>query len=260
MRLSAILLSSFAISGVFSQATADPKAEGDAPVLAELFTSQSCSSCPPAETFFSDLAEREDLVVIEWHVDYWDDLVHGRDGNWVDPFSSPYNTIRQRDYNLALRGMRSVYTPQAVIGGVGETTGSQAHIVNQLIANAPTASASIEVASEADTLAISVSTLEETSTLDAEVMLVTLLPDQSTDVLAGENKGRFLQSRNVAIASDTLGAWTGKDETYRAPLMAEGYRCAIIVQEPNTGRVLGVSYCDTANSSKIGRQSVQVSP
>jgi len=77
--------------------------EASAPLkVAELFTSQSCSSCPPAEALFSDLAEREDLLTLEWHVDYWDTLIHGG-SKWKDPYSDKAFTNRQRTYNRSFR-------------------------------------------------------------------------------------------------------------------------------------------------------------
>ena len=117
-----------------------PQADPSAPDIrvAELFTSQSCSSCPPAESLFAELAERSDLIVLEWHVDYWDSLVHGRAGSWKDPYSNPDWTLRQRRYNRALRGQSGAYTPQAVIDGRFETIGSRRETIeNQLSTPGP---------------------------------------------------------------------------------------------------------------------------
>jgi len=95
------------------------------PVVAELFTSQSCSSCPPTEKLFAELDERDDLIVLEWHVDYWDKLVHGHAGAWKDPYSSTDYIARQRQYNRAFHGTGGAYTPQAVINGSAETVGNR---------------------------------------------------------------------------------------------------------------------------------------
>ena len=80
------------------------------PVVVELFTSQGCSSCPPAEAFLNELADEEGVIALELHVDYWDYI------GWPDPFASPRMTERQRDYAREL-GLRYVYTPQMVIDG-----------------------------------------------------------------------------------------------------------------------------------------------
>jgi len=100
------------------------RAASNGPVLVELFTSQGCSSCPPAEALLKELTQTPGVVAIEWHVDYWDTLVH-RGSSWKDPFSNAAYTARQRAYNRALRGTSGVYTPQAVIGGQYETVVSR---------------------------------------------------------------------------------------------------------------------------------------
>ena len=216
----------------------DDTSEGG-PVLVELFTSQSCSSCPPAEAVFSDLADRKDLVVIEWHVDYWDDLMYGRAGKWKDPFSSPAYTERQRAYNLTLRGMRSVYTPQAIIAGVSETVGSREGVLSRMINGAPKRQAELEMTDQT----VTVSADDNAEIAPADVMLVTLLPEQTTNVAAGENKGRRLASRNIAIDMIRLGEWSGPEVAYDLPPLDAGLTCAVLVQDPNTKLVYGASYC-----------------
>lgn len=224
-------------------ASAQPDVPEKGAVLAELFTSQSCSSCPTAEETFNHLAETDGVVAIQWHVDYWDQLVHGRAGNWKDPFSSASNTKRQRDYNYALRGTASVYTPQAVIGGVSETVGSRVQTVKRLIARAPIPEAKIAFSTSNTGYTVSIDQASGGKALNAEVILVTLLAHDETSIAGGENKGRKAVSRNVVVDANTLGAWGGMKETYRADLTDAGYSCAIIVQESHEGRVLGASYC-----------------
>ena len=216
--------------------------------LIELFTSQSCSSCPKAEKLFAELADRDDLVVIEWHVDYWNNLVHGRDGRWQDPYSSQANTIRQRDYNLALRGTAGVYTPQAVISGVTETTGSRGAAIENLLSKAPETCAKIEMSYDTAGLAVSIAPTPDVDVMEAEVMLVELIASASNEIHGGENRGLTAHSRNIAISNDSLGAWTGAAETYRARKVDDNRTCAIVVQEKGTGRILGAEYCPTAAS------------
>ena len=214
------------------------------PVLVELFTSQSCSSCPRAEKLFAEFSERDDLVVIEWHVDYWNNLVHGRAGHWVDPFSTRSNTQRQRDYNSALRNTGSVYTPQAVIAGYAETTGSRQNAIETLISQAPSPYAKVDVTSNGRELMVSVAPMNNAGSMQAEVMFVEMISSMKNKIHGGENKGRMAESRNIAIASDTLGPWTGVAETYRASLRTvKANHCAVLVQEIGSGQILGASYC-----------------
>src|SRR6266404_8712419 len=90
-----------------SPANADPR-----PVVVELFTSQGCSSCPPADALLGELARRDDVIVLGFHISYWDSL------GWKDPFSRPESTERQRAYARLFEGQ--VYTPQLVVGGTRE--------------------------------------------------------------------------------------------------------------------------------------------
>jgi hypothetical protein len=91
--------------------------DGAPPVVVELFTSQGCSSCPPADAILAELAERSDLVALSLHVDYWDYI------GWKDPFGSPLHTTRQKNYASEL-GLRYVFTPQIVVDGAASVVGS----------------------------------------------------------------------------------------------------------------------------------------
>ena len=99
-------------------AAAVPAVAGEGALnVVELFTSQGCSSCPPADALLADLADRDDVLALSFHVDYWDYI------GWKDPFASPQYTQRQRVYSQVF-GKRYVYTPQMVVNGSFEMTGS----------------------------------------------------------------------------------------------------------------------------------------
>jgi len=218
----------------------------DRPVVAELFTSQSCSSCPPAEKLFAELAARPDLIVLEWHVDYWDRLVHGRAGAWKDPFSSKPNTDRQRHYNRALRGTAGVYTPQAVINGRLETVGNRPGEVAQLLEADRHSTAQITVTPDNDRLRVDVAAFASDFPRRAEIIRLTLLPEQTTSVPRGENRGAILSSRNVVIAADPVGTYMGDQISLSIAPPQAGETCAIIIQEKQGGRlgpILGANYC-----------------
>lgn len=101
----------------------------DNPVVVELYTSQGCSSCPPADEYFhKSLAHRDDLIALSLHVDYWDYL------GWKDHLASPEYSKRQRNYARAA-GHRSVYTPQMIIGGVDHVVGNHPSEVKDKIAD-----------------------------------------------------------------------------------------------------------------------------
>ncbi len=220
-------------------------AHAPGPVLVELFTSQGCSSCPPAERLFSELSKDPNLVSIEWHVDYWDNLVHGG-SNWKDPYSSADNTRRQRAYNGVIRKTRGVYTPQAVVGGMYETTGfdeNGIHHSADLVMRAP----------NTVSLKVDMRDGEIIARLDGEgearVQVVTLLETQSTRVLGGENKGRLLKGRHIGLAAMDAGYWEGGEAEFSAAAPGKGETCAVIVQEGSEqfpGQVLAAQYCPKA--------------
>lgn len=217
------------------------------PVVAELFTSQSCSSCPPAERFFSELADRDDLIVLEWHVDYWDRLIHGRAGAWEDPYSDAAYTKRQRDYNRALRGTSAVYTPQAIINGVAETVASQRDTVTEFLTPAVHATAAVSVVSNGDDRQITVADYVRPLQRDADIIQLTLLPDQTTSVPRGENRGAILSSKNIVLAARRVGTYDGTATALELDTLDTQYRCAIIIQETRgaqLGPIIGASYCD----------------
>lgn len=216
------------------------------PIVAELFTSQSCSSCPPAERLFSELAERDDLIVLEWHVDYWDRLVHGRAGAWKDPYSDAAYTKRQRDYNRALRGTGAVYTPQAVINGTSETVGSRNGDVEALLQSAEHATVGVTVEATGGNARVLIDGYVSPLQRDADIIQLTLLPGQTTSVARGENRGVTLSSKNLVVASKTIGSYDGTPTSVGIQPPNNGKTCAIIIQERSRnqlGPILGASYC-----------------
>ncbi|MEZ5921814.1 MAG: DUF1223 domain-containing protein [Parvularculaceae bacterium] len=211
-----------------------------APVSLELFTSQSCSSCPAAEALFRDYAKRDDLVALEWHVDYWDKLPAGPNGAWRDVYSSKANTARQYAYNKKIRGRSTVYTPQAVIGGRTETVGSRKRTVDSLISNAaPATGATIEMRRDGDKIA-----LNTTGPEGATVRLVRFINAATTRVRAGENDGRDLAEAHVVTEASAIAAIGEKPVASSFDAPAPGHGCAILVEEGGEGGpVIAAQYC-----------------
>lgn len=204
------------------------------PVLVELFTSQSCSSCPPAEALFRDYAMRADLVALEWHVDYWDGLQVSGAGRWKDPYSSAAWTERQRAYNRAIRGGDGVYTPQAVVAGNTEATGFDRKAIDGLIRNTPNLKVTL-AATRARDIRFTATDIPK----DAEAMLVSFRLDAATEVKGGENKGRKLNSAHIVTGVRKLGG--GK--VFNISLPAQGEGCALVISPKQAGPVLAAAYC-----------------
>ncbi len=219
-------------------ATAAPPAE-EAPVVVELFTSQSCSSCPPAEAFLKELAADPHVLAIEWHVDYWDDLIYGAAGKWKDPYSHEAHTRRQRSYNEHLRGRASVYTPQTVINGAAETVGSRRSEIRSLIASARPV-ARIPATRRADDVLFSIPQDLDPAETFATVVVFRL--STTTQVPRGENHGRTLSSAHI-VTNHWNVTLSPEDEVVSAPSPKSGLGCALLLQSRVDGAITGAGRC-----------------
>ncbi len=205
----------------------------------ELFTSQGCSSCPPADKLLGGLTKRDDVIALSFNVDYWDYL------GWKDTLASPVHTERQRRYAHAMRSRR-VYTPQMVIGGTLETVGSDGGSVMRAINSVngdPRTWLDIEIAREKDMIVARLP--EGRSTHEATIWLVRYDSLREVDVRRGENGGRKLAYHNVVRQIDNIGLWRGEamEVAFKLSDLAEGGRdgCAILVQIDGQGPIIGAA-------------------
>ena len=182
------------------------------PVVVELFTSQGCSSCPPAQATLNKLADRPDVLALSFGVIYWDYL------GWKDTFASPQFTQRQYDYAKGLHH-DGVFTPQMVIDGRTDTTGQNPVQVEPLIATAKTHLAGPVLKLDDDHVSIGAGKPPAgTPTGGAHVWLVRYDPRTvQVPIQRGENSGRTLPHRNVVRQLLDLGSWTGQAVTYALP-------------------------------------------
>ncbi len=211
------------------------------PVVVELFTSQGCSSCPPADRYLGKLAGRDDVVALSWHVDYWDYI------GWKDKFATKDTTRRQRDYGRALR-QRYVYTPELVVDGRAHS--SSPAKISQLIESAR-ATPKLQLAFDQEggkhTLRIPAADFKG----EANVLVVFYDTRHVTDIKRGENGGRSLEYHNVVREFRVVGRYTGEAmaipvETSAAEAAGRG-GCVVIVQEGSAGPVLGALKMPFAN-------------
>ncbi|MDQ2805110.1 MAG: DUF1223 domain-containing protein [Pseudomonadota bacterium] len=208
-------------------------AEPPRPVVVELFTSQSCSSCPPADALLGALKRaRPDVLVLDFHVDYWDRL------GWKDPYSSPEATQRQRQYAAALGA--EVYTPQLVVDGRRQVVGSdQAAVLAAVEARreeldrAP--SPPLRLEQRAGKIVLSVGAGQGSGTL----WLVGYDDEHTTQVGGGENGGRRLTEVNVVRSLQDLGAWHGVPVRVEVQPSA-GQRGAALLQAED-GRIVAAA-------------------
>jgi hypothetical protein len=200
-------------------------------VVVELFTSQGCSSCPPAEALLLDLTEREDVLALCFHVDYWDRL------GWPDPYSSPEATARQRAYAGHL-GEAQVYTPQIVVDGREGMVGSRRTEVLAAIdaaAGDPGPAVPLDLRREGGILSVSIGTGQGAG----RALLVGFDPRVETAIARGENAGRILLQANVVRSIEVITEWDGRTLVFDRP-MPLGESAALILQSQD-GRILGAA-------------------
>ncbi len=214
-------------------ALANLAAAGEA-VVVELFTSQGCSSCPPADRILGELAERDDVIALALHVDYWDYL------GWTDIFASPKNTERQRAYARA-KGERSIYTPQMVIGGQDHVIGSKPMKISRLIQKHSAKKQPVRVKLQRSGDRVSIVATSAGKPANMVVMVATYASKNAVDVKRGENAGRRLTYHNVVTNMSQLAAWDGKSDFSGSVRVSEGAPVVVLVQERGAGPILGAA-------------------
>lgn len=204
------------------------------PLVVELFTSQSCSSCPPADALLGTLArERPDLLALSFHVTYWNRL------GWQDSFSLPAATERQRNYAAVLRRSAyagTLYTPQMVIDGRRDAVGSRpGGVLAAIAAEAAARSEHIPLALGTDGAAVTIQAGAGSGR--GTLWLVGFDPRHVVSVRAGENRGRRLTYTNVVRSLAAAGTWQGAPMRLQAA-RPEGERLALLLQAAD-GSILG---------------------
>lgn len=175
------------------------------PVVVELFTSQGCSSCPPADAMLSELAKQPDIMALSLHVDYWDYL------GWVDSFADPSFTARQEAYAKAA-GERAVYTPQMIIGGQDTAVAPGPAQLMALIAaqrTRPVRLSTNTTQTDAGTKLELVMLSAPTNEID--VYWLRYVPERKLKIKSGENRGREMTYTNIVVQIEKLADWSGDD-------------------------------------------------
>lgn len=212
--------------------TGGPAAAADSEnpvVVVELFQSQGCSSCPPANVLLNGLADRADLIPLNFGVTYWDRL------GWKDKFAQPAFTERQWEYARSAK-RRNVATPQFVINGRGVVTGSDARQLAQTIRGEQRHGPGPAITAEGKRVRVAAGRAGTPAT----VWLVRYDPRVRTvKIGSGENSGRVLPHRNVVTALRALGTWNGNAKAFDLPAYRDANeRSAILIQQGTGGRII----------------------
>jgi hypothetical protein len=220
---------------------AAPAVAAERPIVVELFTSEGCSSCPPADALLAELAKRPDILALSFHVDYWDRL------GWKDPFSSAAATARQQLYAQIL-APHTVYTPQIVVDGRWQAVGSERSEVEQALAAARRAPVDVPATVAVDAVDRSRAriTLGPCSKKAMGSVVLIAFDRRDVDMVErGENAGRTLSHVDVVRGFAVIGRFDGQAGTIEAPIPWRADRIAAILQAEG-GRVLGAAVADLA--------------
>ena len=211
--------------------------------VVELFTSQGCSSCPPADAALRDLARRTDVIALTMPVDYWDYL------GWRDTLAKPAFTARQRAY-AATRGDRQVFTPQVVVNGEGACIGSDAAALEQLIQGGrPGPGVAVALTESAGTVAVDIAGATNGAARGhiGEVWILSVATAREVAIERGENRGKTITYANVARGITRIGEWRGAPLRLEVPLATakgDGDGYVVLLQAPDgekLGPVLGAA-------------------
>src|SRR5215471_15883319 len=226
--------------GLARTAPADQLPDQRKAVLVELFTSEGCSSCPPADALLEKLDRSQpiagaQIIVLSEHVDYWNHI------GWADPYSSHAFSARQEQYARRFR-TQGPYTPQMVVDGRSEFVGSDARAAESAIRSADRSpKAEIRISEDGESAIIDVAPLPSGTARKAAVFATYAMDSGTQDVIRGENKGRRLH--HAAIAKELKQIGTVDDRTeFKAQLPVEsGARLVVFVQESGNGPVWGTA-------------------
>lgn len=202
-----------------------------APVVVELFTSQGCSSCPPADAFLEELSKRPDVIALARPVTYWDRL------GWKDTLAREENTSLQRSYATKGGEGAGVYTPQSIVQGKFGTVGSRRETVTQQIAKARS-EVSAAIAVRPGLIGI------DGKGAPAEVKLIDVKSSAVVRIGNGENGGRTVRYVNIVVGERTIATWAGGAKSFAtsAPRTAGSDKRLVVVQKAGAGPILAAAW------------------
>lgn len=208
-------------------------------VVVELYTSQGCHSCPPADVLLEELTQNPSVLPLGLHVDYWDYL------GWKDELALPKFKHRQAAFNLQMKSRYRLVTPQMIVQGMDYVAGAKRSKILDYIAMAQVgpASALIDLQREAGGVSIEVRPAAA-PVPEAELYLVRFQPEVTVAIKAGENRGRTIRYVNTVTAWESLGLWDGQGPVSLMHSIDGDDAVAVIVQTANLGPVLAAARLD----------------
>ena len=205
------------------------------PILVELYTSQGCSSCPPADEFMVELVKSPDVIALSLHVDYWDYI------GWRDTFGSPQYTQRQKAYAKAV-GSRMIYTPQMIVGGLDRVEGNDPAQVRQAIRRhqALVSPVRLTVTRDGDRILIKAEA-DPPLSKPARIQVIRYIPEATVAIGRGENEGREVTYSNIVTDWHSVADWPGSEPLEMTVAATGPNPVVVIVQTEGPADVLAAT-------------------
>jgi hypothetical protein len=204
----------------------------DRPVVVEMFTSQGCSSCPPADKIFGELAKQEDVIALGLHVHYWDYL------GWKDEFAQEKFAVRQEYLNMHIPSRYRRVTPQMIFNGQAQVAGARANLIAQELREirAQEPPAAMEMAVRGDKLELRLVSLSG-QTGPSDIHLVHYFKKAVVPIEGGENRGRVVNYANIVSSWETIGQWNGRSPLQLKYTLKRDEPFAVLVQGKDFGPI-----------------------
>ncbi|WP_157136619.1 DUF1223 domain-containing protein [Sagittula stellata] len=222
---------SFAMAIWIGLAGGVASAETAHPVVVELFTSQGCSSCPPADALLAELGDRDDVIPLALHVDYWDYI------GWKDVFGTPKATKRQKGYARA-NGWKMIYTPQIIVNGREDVVGSRPGQVAALIEEHRGDVSHVDLSLKRMGDRVVIRATGDGTARPCDIHVVRYLPSEEVAIRRGENAGKTITYTHIVRDWDVAARWDGLGTFEGAVPVPAGTPVVVILQEPKNGAIL----------------------
>lgn len=215
-----------------------PAAAEQRPVVVELYTSQGCSSCPPADAILGELAGRDDVIAIALHVDYWDYI------GWKDEFGHPAHAVRQRAY-ASKAGRRSIYTPEMVVNGQTDIVGAKPMALSKAIAEHKEKAARMTLDAVRDGKTLNISgTVPRSGAIPMEIHVLEVTPVHTSKITRGENRGKTYEYSNIAHNWRVAGTWDGQSPLEMSVAIITDDPVVVLIQEAGAGPIVAAARVD----------------
>jgi hypothetical protein len=222
------------LTALFLSVTATGTRAENADVVVELFTSQGCSSCPPADEMLARLGTRDNVIALALHVDYWDYI------GWKDKFAHAAFTNRQKRYAHSF-GNRAIYTPQMVVNGAQDVVGNRPMDVTDMVQAHAEKGLLVKISLDRSGDMLSISAPASSRVGNADLILVRYTPEETVDIPRGENAGKTLTYTHVVTAWSDIGDWNGRSPLSASVPVSGAEPIVVLVQEKGHGPIFAAA-------------------